>query len=64
MPDTGERREIASRADAKEAETFQESKGLAAKTKRLSAIAVTKSLARRAKEVKGPRRARKTTSNG
>jgi len=64
MPDTGGRREIASRVDAKEAETFQESKELAAKTKRLSAIAGTKNQERRAKDMQGPQRKRKTTGNG
>ncbi len=37
MPDTGERREITRRVNAKEAEVVQESKKLASKTKQLSA---------------------------
>jgi hypothetical protein len=36
MPDTGERREIAQRVNAKESETVQESKTLVSKTKQLS----------------------------
>jgi hypothetical protein len=35
MPDTGERREITQRVNAKEAETVQESKTLVSKTKEL-----------------------------
>ena len=37
MPDTGERREITRRVNAKEAETVQESKKLASRTRQLSA---------------------------
>jgi len=60
MPNTSERREITRRVNAKEAETIQESKELVAKTKRLSAIAGTKNLARRYQEMNGPPRARKS----
>lgn len=63
MPDTGGRREIASRVDAKEAETFQESKQLTTKTKQRSAISSEKDLARRKQERKGPQRRRKTTTS-
>ena len=37
MPDTGERREITRRVNAKEAETVQQSKQLASRTKQLAA---------------------------
>jgi hypothetical protein len=37
MPDTGERREITGRVNAKEAEVIQQSKKLASMTKQLSA---------------------------
>jgi hypothetical protein len=37
MPDTGERREITGRVNAKEAEVVQQSKKLASKTRQLSA---------------------------
>jgi hypothetical protein len=60
MSNTGERREITGRVNAKEAETIQESKELVAKTKRFSAIADSKNLARRTREPKGPPRERKT----
>ena len=36
MPDTGERREIAQRVNAKESETVRKSKTLASKTKQFS----------------------------
>jgi len=62
MPNTGERREITRRVNAKEAETIQESKELVAKTKRLSAIAGTKSLARRNQELGGPSRKQEPTA--
>jgi len=62
MPNTGERREITSRVNAKEAETIQHSKELVAKTKRLSAIAGTKGMARRNQELDGPRRTEKATT--
>jgi len=53
MPHTTERREITKRVNAKEGETIQQSVKLAAKTKRLSAIAGTKNLARRNQERDG-----------
>ena len=56
MSNTSERREITGRVNAKEAETMQESKELVAKTKRFSAIADSKNLARRTRERKGPPR--------
>jgi hypothetical protein len=59
MPNTTERREITKRTNAKEGEIIQQSAELAAKTKRLSAIAGTKNLARRDQERNGPPRARK-----
>ena len=59
MPNTSERREITSRTNAKEAETIQQSKELIAKTKRSSAIAGSKNLARR-QEQNDPSRARKS----
>jgi hypothetical protein len=46
--------------NAKEAEIIQKSKELVAKTKRFSAIADSKDLARRSRELKGPPRGRKT----
>jgi hypothetical protein len=60
MPDTSERREITRRVNAKEAETIQQSKELVAKTKRSSAIAGEKSLARRNQELNGRSRVRKS----
>ncbi|HEX9121312.1 MAG TPA: hypothetical protein VF840_12310 [Terriglobales bacterium] len=48
MPDTGERREIAARTNANEAETVQRSKKLLSKTKQLFATANAKNLARKA----------------
>ena len=59
MPNTTERREITKRVNAKEGETIQQSVKLAAKTKRLSAIAGTKNQAHRDQERNGPPRARK-----
>jgi hypothetical protein len=59
MANTSERGEITSRANAKEAEILQQSKELIAKTKRSSAIAGTKNLARRYQEQNDPSRARK-----
>jgi hypothetical protein len=61
MPNTGERREITNRVNEKEAETVQQSKELVARTKRSSAIADKKSLARRNQELKRPSRAPKST---
>lgn len=53
MPDTGERREIAQRVNAKEAETVQESKTLVSKTKQLSDNRDLENLRRRSKTTKG-----------
>jgi hypothetical protein len=61
MPNTGERGEITSRVNAKEAETVQDSKKLAAKTKQRSEIARTKDLERRSHEPDGPPSTRKAT---
>jgi hypothetical protein len=60
MSNTSERREITGRVNAKEAETMQESKELVAKTKRFSAIADRKNLARRTRELNSPPRGRKS----
>lgn len=46
MPDTGERREITRRVNAREAETVQQSKKLASRTKQLAAKTVAKNRAR------------------
>ena len=46
MPDTGERREITRRVNAKEAETVEESKKLASRTRQLSARAESKNRTR------------------
>lgn len=54
MPDTGERREITSRVNAREAETVKESKQLAAKTKQGAAAADVRSRARSAEGKKKP----------
>jgi hypothetical protein len=59
VQNTGERREISSRVNAREAETVQESKTLVAKTKRASKVADTKSLSRRNQELGGPSGARR-----
>ena len=53
MPDTGERREIAQRVNAKESETVQESKTLVSKTKQLSDNQDLENLRRRSKTTKG-----------
>ena len=53
MPDTGERREIAQRVNAKESETVQESKTLVSKTKQLSDNQDLENLRRRSKTAKG-----------
>jgi hypothetical protein len=60
MTNTSERGEITSRENAKEAEIIQESNELIAKTKRSSAIAVSKNLARRNQEQNDPPRVRKS----
>jgi hypothetical protein len=59
MPNTGERREITARVNAKEAETVQESKKLVSKTKQLSATTDAKNLARTAGAPKGRSRKHK-----
>ena len=53
MPDTGERREIAQRVNAKESETAQETKTLVSKTKQLSDNQDLENLRRRSKTTKG-----------
>jgi hypothetical protein len=58
MPDTGERREITARVNAKEAETVQESRKLVSKTKQL-ASRDAKSRVRSARAPKGRSRKRK-----
>ena len=56
MPDTGGRREITQRVNAKESETVQESKTLISKTKQLSDNQELKNLRRRSKTAKGESR--------
>ena len=46
MPDTGERREIAKRVNAKEAETVQQSKKLVSRTKEVKATTDAKNKTR------------------
>jgi hypothetical protein len=58
MPNTGERREITARANAKEAETVRQSQKLVSKTKQLSASEDAKSLVRSARVLKGRSRER------
>jgi hypothetical protein len=53
MPNTGERREITQRVNAKEAEMVQESKKLVSRTKEVSAETDEKNLARGAGTNKG-----------
>jgi hypothetical protein len=53
MPDTGGRREIAQRVNAKEAETVRESKTLVSKTKQLSGNQDSKNQRRSSKTTKG-----------
>jgi hypothetical protein len=53
MPNTGERREITARVNAKEAETVQESQKLVSKTKQLNAERNEQSLKRGARSKKG-----------
>lgn len=48
MPNTGERREITNRANAKEAETVRESKKLVSRTKQQSASTDEKNILRSA----------------
>jgi hypothetical protein len=52
MPNTGERREITGRVNAKEAEMVQESKNLVSRTRQLSARAEAKNQARLAETKK------------
>ncbi len=52
MPNTGERREITSRVNAKEAEMVQESKNLVSRTRQLSASTEAKNKARRGESKK------------
>ena len=59
MPNTGERREITARANAKEAESVQESKKLVSKTKQLVANRDEKRVLRSARVLKGRSRKRK-----
>jgi len=56
MPDTGERREITSRVNAKEAETVEKSKKLVSKTKQLSDNQDLENLRRRSRTPKGKSR--------
>jgi hypothetical protein len=58
MPNRGERGEITARANAKEAETVQESQKLVSKTKQLSASRDAKSRVRNARALKGRSRER------
>ncbi len=53
MPNTGEKREITARANAKEAETVRESQKLVSETKQRSASRDAKSRARNARVPKG-----------
>jgi hypothetical protein len=53
MPNTGERREITQRVNAKESETVQEAKVLVSKTKQLSDDQDLKNLMRKSKTAKG-----------
>jgi len=53
MSNTGERREITARANAKEAETVQESWKLVSKTKQLSARRDEKRRLRKVRKLKG-----------
>ena len=48
MPNTGERREITKRVNAKEAEMVQQSKKLVSRTREITADAAAKNLARAA----------------
>jgi len=52
MPNTGERREITGRVNAKEAEVIQQSKKLASKTKQLSATMDAKNRLRSSQALK------------
>jgi len=59
MPNTGERREITARVNAKEAETVRESQKLVSQTKQRSASSDEKRLLRSARTLKGRSRKRK-----
>jgi hypothetical protein len=59
MADTGERREITALANAKEAETVQESQKLVSKAKQLSASRDEKRMLRSVRTLKGRSRKRK-----
>ena len=56
MPNTGERREITRRVNAKEAEVVQEAKKLVSRTRQLSATTESKSKARLAETKKNSAR--------
>jgi hypothetical protein len=58
MPNTGERREITRRVNAKEAEVVQESKKLVSRTRQLSSTTEAKNKARLAEGKKNPAGAR------
>jgi hypothetical protein len=58
MPNTGERREITRRVNAKQAETVQQSKKLLSKTRQLSASMEAKNIQRIAETTKGRSRER------
>jgi hypothetical protein len=58
MPNTGERREITRRVNAKEAEVVQEAKKLVSRTRQLSATTESKNKARLAETKKNPAGAR------
>jgi hypothetical protein len=58
MPNTGERREITARVNAKEAETVRQSQKLVAKIEQFSASRDAKSLKRSARALKGRSRER------
>ena len=63
MPNTGERREITKRGNAKQAETVQESKKLWSKTTLLSAYTEAKKIRRIAEVAKGRQRADEEASS-
>jgi hypothetical protein len=54
MPNTGERREITSRVNAREAETDQEVQDISGKNEASFEVADTKSRSRRNEELGGP----------
>jgi len=58
MPNTGERREITARMNAKEAETVRDSQKLVSKTTQLAASRDAKSRMRSARALKGRSRER------